>query len=293
VFLLGAALACGPTPEEEDGIGKSAPMAKSTTVSTWWPEETVVGPAATATPTVGPMPHTEYVYAQATIEAGQTGYAIATCPEHSVTVGSGFSANPNVVFYSHMMYRENSWIGYAKNNTLSSQQITVFAVCLYNAPGFSAIQVYDEITVPPGEHAEATVACPEGSVVTNGSWAAKPTVRVYTSVKHGNGWQVIVQNTDPIDRELHVFAVCLEGTGWTTTSVTDRISIPAHNLGSTVGPKCESGQIVTGGGFSAHSDLVVYNSTGPYKDSQWWTSAQNPTGASLPLSGQVVCLSRP
>lgn len=293
VLLLGAALACGPTPEKEDGIGESVPMAKSTTVPTWGPEETVVGPAATTTPTVGPMPHTEYVYAQTTLEASQSGNAIATCPEHSVVVGGGFSSNPNVVFYSHKMTRENGWIGYAENNTLSSQQITVFAVCLYNAPGFSVIEVYDEITVPAGEHAEITVACPEGSVVTNGGWMSHPREQIYTSVKYSNGWQVVAQNTDLGERKLFVHAICLEGTSWATTAVIDRISIPAHNPGSTVGPKCESGQIVTGGGFSAHPDLVVYNSTGPYQDSQWWTSAQNPTGASLPLSGQVVCLSRP
>jgi len=95
----------------------------------------------------GPVPgvkaaalYTKYVTAQTTVSAGQVGSATATCPEGSVVVGGGFASSSNVLFYTHLKV-SNGWRGYAKNNAGVSWRITVYAVCLFDAPGTSSTQV--------------------------------------------------------------------------------------------------------------------------------------------------------
>ena len=240
-------------------------------------------------------PYTKYVAAYATVAAGQIGSATATCPEGSVVVGGGFASSSSVLFYTHLK-AGNGWRGYAKNNAGISWRIVVFAVCLFDAPGASSTQVMNQITVQPGEYARATVACPEGSILTHRSRATQldGSQKIWASTKYNDYsqyWLVESWNKSDSKKLLNVYAICLSGVEGKTTSVIEYVTIPAYAAGQAAVPTCESGQLVTGGGFITHLDLVIYNSSGPYAGDQWRVYAANPTNADRWLHGYAVCLS--
>lgn len=269
--LLLAMLASRPTPEVKAAAGEA--------------------------PVLSPSPYTKYVYAQTTVAAGQIGHATANCPEGSVVVGGGFASSSSVLFYTHLKVG-NGWRGYAKNNASSNWKITVYAVCLFDAPGASSTQVVNQITVAPGVFARATVACPEGSIVTHGSWAtqADGSQKIWASTKYNDYsqyWMVESWNKSASKKLLNVYAICLSGIEGETTSVIKHVTIPANTTGHAAVPRCESDQLVTGGGFVTHLDLVIYNSSGPHAGDQWRVYAKNPTDISRWLHGYAVCLSLP
>ncbi|MFN2270003.1 MAG: hypothetical protein ACK2US_04140 [Anaerolineae bacterium] len=239
-------------------------------------------------------PYTKYVTAQAIVAAGQIGSATATCPEGSVVVGGGFASSSSVLFYTHFK-AGNGWRGYAKNNAGISWRITVYAACLFDAPGASSTQVVNQITVQPGEFAHATVACPEGSILTHGSWAtqADGSQKIWASTKYNDYsqyWVVESWNKSDSKKLLNVYAICLSGVEGKTTSVIEYVTIPANTTGRAATPACDRDQLVTGGGFITHLDLVIYNSSGPHGGDQWWVYAKNPTNADRWLHGYAVCL---
>ena len=188
----------------------------------------------------------------------------------------------------------NGWRGYAKNNAGVSWKITVYAVCLFDAPGASSTQVLNQITVEPGEYARATVACPEDSILTHGSWAtqADGSQKIWASTKYNDYsqyWMVESWNKSDSKKLLNVYAICLSGVEGRTTSVIKYVTIPANTTGHAAVPTCGSDRLVTGGGFITHLDLVIYNSSGPYND-QWRVYAKNPTNVDRWLHGYAVCL---
>jgi hypothetical protein len=262
VLLLGATLAAGPVPD--------------------------VRAAA---------PYTRYVTAQTAVAAKQVGSATATCPEGSVVVGGGFASNPDVLVYTHLK-ASNGWRGYAKNNAGSNRRLSVYAACLFDAPGASSTQAVNQITVDPGEFARATVACPEGTILTHGSWAtqADGSQKIWASTKYNDYsqyWMVESWNKSDSKKLLNVYAVCLSGVEGKTTSVIEYVTIPANTTGHAAVPRCEGGQLVTGGGFITHLDLVIYNSSGPHAGDQWRVYAANSTNVDRWLHGYAICLSLP
>ncbi|MBN1977357.1 MAG: hypothetical protein JW918_08145 [Anaerolineae bacterium] len=255
--------------------------------------------APTDVPTLPPpaiAPYTQYVTSQVNVGAGSTGAAIATCPSDSVVVGGGYAAKHTVTFYAQ--YKSgNGWRGDAKNNDGSSQQITVFAVCLYGVPGASVTQVHAQATVTPGDREKALATCPAGSVATGGGFHAYPdgSLRVYNSSKadSGEGWQSWVYNNSGSNKTHHAYAMCLSGTGGTTARILKSVDIASGSTGYAV-PTCGGGSLVTGGGFAAQDDLLIYSSSGPYSDDEWRVYVKN-THASEErlLFGYAVCLSLP
>jgi hypothetical protein len=262
MFLLGAALVTGPVPD-----AKAA------------------------------APYTRYVTTQTDVVAGKIGFAAALCPEGSVVVGGGFASSSHVLVYAHYKVN-NGWLGYAKNNSSVNRRLTVYAVCLFDAPGASSTQVHKQFSLEPGEFARATVACPENSILTHGSWAtqADGNQKIWASTKYNDYsqyWLVESWNTSALKKPLTVYAVCLSGVEGKTTSVIKYVTIPANTTGHAAVPKCGSDQLVTGGGFITHLDLVIYNSSGPHSSSQWRVYAANPTNTDRWLHGYAICLSMP
>jgi hypothetical protein len=262
------------------------------------PTETPL-PTETSLPTLPPpavAPFTKYVISQVNVAAGNTGAAIATCPSDSIVVGGGYAANHTVTFYTQYKYG-NGWRGDAKNNDSSSQQITVFAVCLYGVPGASVTQVHAQATVTPGDKEQAVATCPAGSVATGGGFHAYPdgSLRVYNSSKadSGEGWQSWAYNNSGSNKTHHAYAMCLSGTGGSTTDVLKSVDIPASSTGYGI-PTCGSGSLVTGGGFAAQDDLLIYSTSGPYSDDEWRVYAKN-TYASDDrlLFAYAICLTLP
>jgi hypothetical protein len=254
-------------------------------------------PVPTDTPEPTPSePFTEYVYEQVNVGAGATGAVVATCPGTAVVVGGGYAADSDVTFYTQYKY-ENGWRGDATNNSGSSEQITGFAVCLHNVPGVSVTQVHGQATVTPGDKGQAVATCPAGSIATGGGFHAYPdgSLRVYNSSKadSGEGWQSWASNKSGSNKTHHAYAMCLSGSGGTTTDILESASIAASSTGYSI-PKCGSGELVTGGGFAAQTELLIYSNSGPYSEDEWRVYVRNTHGSDdRTVFGYAICLSLP
>jgi hypothetical protein len=241
-------------------------------------------------------PFTKYVYKQVNVDAGATGNAIATCPDTSVVVGGGYAADSDVAFFTQYKY-ENGWRGDATNNSNSTQQIIVYAVCLHNVPGASVTQVHGQVDVSSGDRDQAVATCPAGSIATGGGFHAYPdgSLRVYNSSKSdsGEGWQSWAQNSSGSTKTHHAYGICLSGSGGTTAEILQSVSAPANSTAYAI-PKCGSGSLVTGGGFAAQQDLIIYSTSGPYNHDEWRVYVRNThPNDDRTLFGYAICLSLP
>jgi len=240
------------------------------------------------------LPYTDLVYEQVSIASGDTGSATVSCPGGSVVVSGGYAASPEMLVYSHAK-SGNGWRAYAKNNAGSSILLNVYATCLYNAPAASTTQVFQQVTASGGGIGHPEVECPSGSVVTGGGWATNSngTLRVYNSSKKGNGWQVYAENLSGSGQAMNAYAVCLSGLSAEAEQIMESTDITGGSTGYAV-PTCGSGKIVTGGGFAAQEELVIYN-TSPYLNvgEQWRTYAKNIGSGNRTMYGYAVCLSFP
>jgi ferredoxin len=228
------------------------------------PEHTVYLPLADP-------PFTEYVYQQVDVGAGATGMAIATCPNNSIVVGGGYAAHPDVAFY--------------------------YAVCLHNVSSASVTQAHGQVGVSPGTRKQAVATCPAGSIATGGGFHGyyDGSLRVYNSSKadSGEGWQSWADNLSGSTKNLHAYAICLSGSGGTTARILHSTQIPPSSTGYAI-PKCGSGALVTGGGFAAQDDLIIYSSSGPYSGDEWQVYVKNTHSYDdRTLFGYAICLSLP
>jgi hypothetical protein len=183
------------------------------------------------------LPFTRYVRQQTDVGPGDTGAAIATCPGASVVVGGGCASKPDVTFFTQYKYG-NGWRGDAKNNASVTRQITVYAVCLHNVSGASVTQTHGQVYVPAGDKGQAVAACPAGTVATGGGFYAYPdkSLRVYNSSKADSGqrWQSWAQNMSGSSKTHHAYAICLSGTGGSSTRILQSATIPPNTIGSAI-----------------------------------------------------------
>jgi hypothetical protein len=241
-------------------------------------------------------PFTEYVYQQVNVGAFATGAAIATCPGSSIVVGGGYAADPVVSFYTQYKYG-NGWRGDARNNSFTTEQITVFAVCLHNVLGASVTQVHGQVDVSPGMKGQAVATCPVGSVATGGGFHAYPdgSMRVYNSSKadSGEGWQSWAENLSGSTKTHHAYAICLSNSSGTTSKILKSTKVPPNSTAYAI-PECAIGTLVTGGGFAAQKDLLIYSTSGPYSGNEWRVYVRNThPSEERTLFGYAICLTLP
>jgi hypothetical protein len=118
---------------------------------------------------------------------------------------------------------------------------------------------------------------------------------VYNTSKanSGEGWQSWARNLTGSTKTHHAYAICLSGTGGSTTDVLESVDIPASSAGYAF-PTCGSGSLVTGGGFAAQDDLLIYSNSGPYLDDEWRVYARNTYASDERiLFAYAICLSLP
>ena len=109
----------------------------------------------------------------------------------------------------------------------------------------------------------------------------------------GNGWQTWAHNNSASSQLLNAYAICLSGTTATTSQVLTSGSIPANTAKGVEGG-CPEGQMVTGGGFAANQDLIIYNTSMTSSDpAKWITYSKNPTGTSALIYNYTMCLDFP
>jgi hypothetical protein len=272
----------GPLPPTPTPTPTASPTASPTPTPTQTPTPTL-------TPTAVP-PITQLVSQQTSIPAGSAGNVTASCPPNSVVTGGGFAAHTTILVYNHSM-QGNGWRAFGMNNSGSSRVLNAYAVCLFNAPGASSTQVSQQVSVSGNEIGQALAACPAGSIVTGGGWAAQSTgnLHVYNSSRSGNGWQVYARNRTGTNLPMNGYAVCLSGTDWTTEQVLQQESVAGSGVGNVVSI-CPSGRPVTGGGFAGGNNLAIYQ-TLPRSDLGGWINfAVNSAGSSGLLNTYSICL---
>jgi hypothetical protein len=94
-------------------------------------------------------------------------------------------------------------------------------------------------------------------------------------------------------KTLHAYAICLSGSDGKIKEILESVSIPPSTTGYAF-PTCPSGSLVTGGGFAAQENLLIYSSSGPYSGNEWRIYVKNThTSDDMILFVYVVCLALP
>ncbi len=151
-------------------------------------------------------------------------------------------------------------------------------------------QVYEQVSISPGSIGYTTAACPSGSVVVSGGFAADPQLLIYTQSKNGNGWRVYAKNNASSTKTLTVFATCLVNSGGSTSQQGDHVTAAAGSTAH-VEVTCPAGSLVTGGGWASNTsgDIWVYNSS---KSSNGWQIYVKNSGTDSHLVNvYAMCLS--
>ena len=238
------------------------------------------------------LPYTQQVIQSENIASHSGGYAYPECPDNTLIVGGGFRAQKDMVVYTTLS-TGNGWASYVWNNTDGTRAFDSYAICLHKTSG-SITQLSNMVHVAAGGIGPAVATCPAGSVVTSGGFASDADAFwVYSSSKSGNGWQVYAKNNSADNRPLYAYAVCLSGTGGSSSQIVNQKPIAA---GASDGGEaaCPAGSLLTGGGFALQNDLVVYYSAMLSSDaSQWSSYARNTGGVSRTMNIYAICLTLP
>jgi hypothetical protein len=260
------------------------------------PATNTPNPTATFTPTVTVTPtHTlepisvSQLHDNLSLSAGETVHTTVNCPAGSVVTSGGYAANDGVRVW-HSTKDGNGWRVYATNTTGSSKLVNVYATCLHNSGGTTDIELTQQ-NINANGYTQLIAECPAGSVVTGGAWVigTDPDVQIYNSSKTGNGWQIYVQNDGGSTPLINAYAICLAGTGGSTSSVSDTSGVvPAGDIEHLV-MNCSGGSYVTGGGFAVNTGATIYNET--KTSNAWQIYARNNTGSQKLLHGYAICYS--
>jgi hypothetical protein len=237
------------------------------------------------------LPQVETVWDQVSVPANDYAVAAIQCPAESTVVGGGFATNQGVYVYTHSM-NDNGWRAYGSNFNASNKLLNVYAVCMKYVSNASITQIVEQVSVPANSTGSAVAACPWGSTLVSGGYASKNdgTLRVYTSTKKDNGWQVYALNESGGGQLLNAYAVCLHSDKTTSSDIIwQGVDIPANSTKGT-NATCPSGDYATGGGFAGFTGIEVYNST-PKEWNVWEGYAYNSLGQSKLMNVYAVCLS--
>lgn len=236
-------------------------------------------------------PVTSQVYGQTTIPVGDLAGLLVECPADSIVVGGGFSADQDLVVYTQSKIG-NGWEVYAKNNAVIEELLTVYAVCLSNTTAV-VNQYMQQIMVLSGDVGQAVALCPAGSIATGGGFASNPdTLWVYNNTMAGSGdrWEVFAQNTGSISQLLNAYVLCLSGMSATTTREMNTASVAGNATGGGEAT-CPIGTVLTDGGYSLGSNLVLFHtSMETAEPNKWNVYARNASASNQSMNIFSVCL---
>ncbi|MBN1439021.1 MAG: hypothetical protein JW929_06375 [Anaerolineales bacterium] len=238
-------------------------------------------------PVVAPTTHA--VYSQVTVAPGTVGHTTATCPAGTVVTGGGYSVS-NTGMWAYIQRKNgNGWVVYAQNNSGANKTLTAYAVCL-TYPSAATSDVSTNRSVAAGHSESMTAACPAGTVAVGGGYTGSVEGKLitYFSGLSGNGWRVSEKNIGSGTANFHAYAVCLSGVSASTTSVSGHVDIPPSS-GAFAEAVCPGGMVMTSGGFSIDTDLVVYYTS--LYSGKWRVYAHNTGTHTQALAARGTCLS--
>ncbi|MBN1611679.1 MAG: hypothetical protein JW940_33910 [Polyangiaceae bacterium] len=233
----------------------------------------------------------EIATASARVNAGATGYALATCPTNSVVVGGGFGASLTLDIHMSRKYG-NGWRIDAYNNG-TAQYVTSYAYCLTGTSGTTAESTRIE-SVAAGASKCVSVSCPSGTVLTGGGFNhSADLMHVYANSANvaSTGWIACGTNTTSGPVNLRARATCLSGVAASSYRKSTSSYIAATSYGTNAIP-CNEGSLVTSGGLGAGQPLQWY--IGKIESAagtdRWRVYAYNPASSRQLLDVRVQCL---
>ena len=156
-------------------------------------------------------------------------------------------------------------------------------------PPLSVKQVDQQIAIEANSSGNLTVNCPAGALVTSGGFAAQSGLRVWHSMKDGNGWRVYATNKLDEPQNLTVFATCLSNSGGTVSQTVFQANAEPETI-THLSAACPANSLVTGGGFviGTNNSIQLYNTT---KNENGWQIYIDNTSDSTPLINvYAICL---
>jgi len=154
----------------------------------------------------------------------------------------------------------------------------------------SVQQISEQINIQPNTTENTTVNCPSGSAVVSGGFSHPIGIRVWQSIKDGNGWRIFATNNLTQAGTLTVTATCLFNSGGTSDQTSTQQNAQPNDF-TQLTTTCPAGSIVTGGGWmiGENSSIQVYQSS--KSDNGWQIFINNPTNTTPLINVYAVCLS--
>jgi hypothetical protein len=135
--------------------------------------------------------------------------ATAPCPAGSVLTNGGYYiGGDGIAWIVRNGPAGTAWTTLARRDDGKTPLLSVYAMCLSNAPAVSS-SVSSSTEIAPGEKGFAEIACPEGKGITGGGWQAGADLLVVTAAPLDGAWRVYAKNTGSQTQTLEAQAVCL------------------------------------------------------------------------------------
>jgi len=153
---------------------------------------------------------TSQVLAQVSTPSGAIGHAVATCPAGSVVTGGGYASSPDLTVHNSTM-SGNGWQVYARNNSITSETLNAYAICLAGTSATSS-QVVSHQMIAGGVIGGTEATCPSGSLLSGGGFATSSNMPIYnSSMKSGDSetWMTYATNLGGGSQQLNSYAICL------------------------------------------------------------------------------------
>jgi len=151
-------------------------------------------------------------------------------------------------------------------------------------------QFSKELTIAGTKTGSLTVSCPSGSVAVSGGFSHPLDLRVWESIKDGNGWKVSATNKSSVNKILNVTVTCMFNSGGTTDEKVEQVK--ANAMGTTqLTATCPSGSSITGGGWVALNDNAFKVIQSSKSGNGWQIIVENNTTMEPWTSIYAVCLS--
>jgi hypothetical protein len=154
----------------------------------------------------------------------------------------------------------------------------------------SVQQFIEEISISPNTTENRTVTCPAGSVVVSGGFSHQSGIRIWESMKDGNGWRVYGTNSQASARSLTITATCLFNSGGSSSQVSTKQNVTPNDF-TRITATCPSGSLVTGAGWSIGNNTAVQVYHSNKLDNGWQMYVNNPSGDNPQVTLYAVCLS--
>jgi hypothetical protein len=145
------------------------------------------------------------------IDAGDHENLVQTCPAGSIVTGGGFASTPGDTTVYNTSMHGNGWQIWAKNNSGSSKQVNVYAICLSGVSA-TTYDTLETISVPAGSSLGGFTACSDNDLAVGGGYAAQMDFRMYNTsprTSTTNEWVGYAYNPSGSENIFFNYAVCL------------------------------------------------------------------------------------